>query len=302
MAKYSDGGNKKTDGFIIAIIIIAVVACLGVGFIFIKEVVLGNSDTVTPIDDPTAPITAPEDEQRPAEPPTNPTDAPISEPTEESTTEAPNDDTDLVFDEFISSGASEKSDWNLILANPKTKLPEGYGKSIKLDIVQKNGYGTYKVDSRASSALKAMIAAAKKDGITLVLRSSFRTHERQIELYENRVKILESEGYSHEEALIKAATINALPGTSEHETGLAVDILSPNYTRFNEGFEKTKEFKWLIEHCADYGFILRYPKDKESVTGIIYEPWHYRYVGTKDAKKIMESGLTLEQYLERLPD
>ena len=86
----------------------------------------------------------------------------------------------------------------------------------------------------------------------------------------------------------------AVPGTSEHSLGLAVDLNS-----LEESFEQTAQFKWLIEHCAEYGFILRYPKDKEDITGISYEPWHYRYVGEDHAAKIMEQGLCLEEYVQQ---
>ena len=102
---------------------------------------------------------------------------------------------------------------------------------------------------------------------------------------------------TYDQAAEKAKTINAYPGTSEHELGLAADIVTPSYQSLDSGYDQTDAFKWLVEHCADYGFILRYPKEKQDITKIIYEPWHYRYVGQEDAKIIMESGVTLEEYL-----
>jgi LAS superfamily LD-carboxypeptidase LdcB len=90
----------------------------------------------------------------------------------------------------------------------------------------------------------------------------------------------------------------ARPGTSEHHVGLAVDILGSGYYSLEQSFENTAAFKWLKAHCAEYGFILRYPKEKEHITGVIYEPWHYRYVGVDVAKEIMSRNITLEEYLE----
>ncbi len=183
----------------------------------------------------------------------------------------------------------------LVLVNPTHSVPDGYVESITLEKVQ----GNYVMDSRCAEPMRDMIAAAKRDGITLQLCSTFRTYETQKKLYENRIKILMSRDSSltYEQAAEKAKTINAYPGTSEHELGLAADIVTPSYQMLNSGYDQTAAFKWLKTHCAEYGFILRYPKEKQDITRIIYEPWHYRYVGQEDAKKIMESGLTLEEYL-----
>lgn len=183
----------------------------------------------------------------------------------------------------------------LTLVNPTHPVPDGYVESITLEKVQ----GGYMMDSRCAEPMRDMIAAAKRDGITLQLCSTFRTYETQKKLYENRINILmkRDPSLTYEQAAEKAKTINAYPGTSEHELGLAADIVTPSYQMLNSDFDKTEAFKWLREHCAEYGFILRYPKEKQDITRIIYEPWHYRYVGQEDAKKIMESGLTLEEYL-----
>ena len=155
------------------------------------------------------------------------------------------------------------------------------------------------MDSRCAEPMRDMIAAAKRDGITLQLCSTFRTYETQKKLYENRINILmeRDSTLTYDQAAEKAKTINAYPGTSEHELGLAADIVTPSYQSLDSGYDQTDAFKWLVEHCADYGFILRYPKEKQDITKIVYEPWHYRYVGQEDAKIIMESGVTLEEYL-----
>ena len=198
-------------------------------------------------------------------------------------------------------GPVDKNQWNLMLVNKDNYLPEDYNKSVKLETVQVNDGYSYKVDYRIADYLKMMIADAKDDGINLVLRSAYRTHSRQKTLYENRIQaVMKEDGLTEEEAAVKAATINAIPGTSEHELGLAVDILSDKYDRLNSGFEKTDAFKWLMENSYKYGFIMRYPTDKTDVTGIIYEPWHFRFVGIENSYPIVEQGICLEEYIERL--
>ena len=105
-------------------------------------------------------------------------------------------------------------------------------------------------------------------------------------------------GYSYERAYEEVAKETMPPGCSEHSTGLAFDIVALDYQMLDAGQERTEENIWLREHCAEYGFILRYPKDKEDITQISYESWHFRYVGEKAAKEIMERGITLEEYLK----
>lgn len=131
--------------------------------------------------------------------------------------------------------------------------------------------------------------------------SGYRTVETSKRLYENKVQALRNAGYSEENAKTEAARWVAPPGTSEHHTGLAMDVVSSDYFNYyadlEHEFENFDEFSWLYEHCADYGFILRFPKDKQDITGITYEPWHYRYVGIENAKKIMDEKICLEEYL-----
>ena len=158
------------------------------------------------------------------------------------------------------------------------------------------------VDARIAQPLKDFLAAAKADGYTLQVISGYRTFARSAVLLENEVQAqMKYDGYSREKAEQVAATRVAPPGTREHNTGLAVDILSGDYynhhSQIEESFEYDAEAAWMKAHCAEYGFILRYPKDKQDVTGIIFEPWHFRYVGVEIATYIMENGLTLEEYL-----
>ena len=189
-------------------------------------------------------------------------------------------------------------DWRLIIANKQHPMPESYKVNVSyLD-------GGYRIDSRVKDTYNAMIAAAKKDGISLKLISGFRTFSGQTTLFNNKVNQYINKGYSREKAKELAAQYVAPPGTSEHLTGLAVDLISPDWynthSSLTSDFENTKQFKWLYEHCAEYGFVLRYPKDKVSVTGYSYEPWHYRYVGVEAAKEIMSKKICLEEYVAGL--
>ena len=121
--------------------------------------------------------------------------------------------------------------------------------------------------------------------------------DQQKRLYERQVQKQKNAGYSDTKAREVAATIVKRPGQSEHNTGLAADLGGSGDYSLNQSFERTAAYRWLIEHCADYGFILRFPKDKEAVTGVIYEPWHYRYVGKDAAQEIFNRDITLEEYL-----
>jgi D-alanyl-D-alanine carboxypeptidase len=186
----------------------------------------------------------------------------------------------------------EDGEWQLILASAVSPLPEGY-RPPQLETVAPG----YQVDSRIAPALKRMIAEAKAEGINLMICSAYRSEERQRELYQKKIAEHEAMGKSKEEAVAVAATIVLPPGTSEHQTGLAVDIVTPEYQVLDDGFAETPAAKWLAANSWKYGFILRYPKDKQEITNIIYEPWHFRYVGEEHAKAIYEGGYCLEEYL-----
>lgn len=187
----------------------------------------------------------------------------------------------------------EEEAWNLRLVNWEHSVPEDF--TVELTEV---GEG-HQVDSRIAQALLDMIAAGKRDGHQIWIASSYRTMKKQTELYQNKVANLKRLGYSETEAREEAGTVVAVPGTSEHQLGLAVDLVSSEYTGLDERQEQTQSYQWLVQHCAEYGFILRYPNGKTDITGIIYEPWHFRYVGKEVAKEIMEEGICLEEYLEK---
>ena len=186
----------------------------------------------------------------------------------------------------------EQEDWMLLLVNKDNPMPADY--KPELASVEDG----HQVDMRIKSQLNSMLKDAAADGLSLVICSSYRTNKKQEELYGNKVQRLVYEGFARDVAQIEAGESVAYPGTSEHQIGLAVDIVSKNYQILDEKQENTLEAQWLYKHCCEYGFILRYPKEKTDITKIIYEPWHYRYVGVKAAMYIMEHNICFEEYLE----
>ena len=190
--------------------------------------------------------------------------------------------------------AAEEADWRLLLVNPWNKLPEGYTVELKS---LANGL---KVDARICDDLSAMLGACWDAGLHPVVCSAYRSHATQQRLHNNKIYRLMASGYSWNAAVQEAGRWVAVPGTSEHETGMALDIVSYSYQNLTYKQAETAEQKWFMEHCWEYGFILRYPEDKCDVTGIGYEPWHYRYVGREAAQTMRESGLCLEEYLKVL--
>ncbi len=181
----------------------------------------------------------------------------------------------------------DPENWELTLINSYYRISESY----EPDLVYVCGSGEL-LDSKVARAYEKMYAAGLEDGVTLTPCSGYRSYETQERNYERKVEYFKSQGLSTEQAKLEAATIIMPPGSSEHNLGYAMDIVC-----VDEWFEDTPEFEWLMENAADYGFILRYPEDKQDITRVIYEPWHWRYVGVEQAKKIKESGLVLEEYL-----
>ena len=192
------------------------------------------------------------------------------------------------------STTTQQLPWNLILVNPWNPLPEDF--SVHLTELR-NGHA---IDERAYCDLQSMMDAARSEGLSPLICSSYRSLEKQEYLYDKKVSYYLSQGYSQTDSENEAAKWVAKPGTSEHHTGLALDIVSMNYQLLDEEQENTPEQQWLMEHAHEYGFILRYPQNKSEITGIYYEPWHYRYVGKTVAKEIYKQGICLEEYLENL--
>lgn len=194
------------------------------------------------------------------------------------------------------NGKFSKDDWNLLLVNKQHPVPEEH--TFELGTIA----GAMKCDARILPELFAMLQAAKDDGVYLAVCSPYRDISRQEILFNRKIKMHMGNGYSYLEAYKKASQIVTVPGASEHQIGLALDIISDDYTSLDEGFANTKAGKWLKEHSKEYGFILRYPKGKEYITGIDYEPWHFRYVGKDAATIIMDNGITLEEFVESISE
>lgn len=186
----------------------------------------------------------------------------------------------------------DPDDWRLILVNKQNPVPDGF--TVKLSGIS----DSMQVDERIIADVYKMMDAASDDGINLMICSAYRSYDRQKTLFNNKINKLMSEGMTYLEAY-KVGSMNVtVPGTSEHHLGLALDILTGSYTKMDDGFGDTEAGKWLAENASDYGFILRYPKGKEDITGIVYEPWHFRYVGRDYAKDIEKRGVCLEEYLK----
>ncbi|MBQ4592024.1 MAG: M15 family metallopeptidase [Clostridia bacterium] len=185
----------------------------------------------------------------------------------------------------------QREEWYLLLVNKWNPIDRDYS----LDLVElRNGHA---VDIRAYPDLQDMMDDARAEGLQPIICSSYRTNQRQRDLFKNQVDKYLALGLTEEEAEEQAAKWVAVPGTSEHQTGLAVDIVALDYQILDEGQEDTPEQKWLMENSYKYGYILRYPTEKSDLTGIHYEPWHYRYVGKEVAKEIYDLGICLEEYL-----
>ena len=187
--------------------------------------------------------------------------------------------------------AVEEDAWQLRLVSAAHPLPEDFEvpELTKLK-------GGHAIDSRVYPALQQMMDDCRAAGLNPVICSSYRTHDKQEELFRKKVNTLRKQGYSQEEAETEAARWAARPATSAHEPGRTGAIVDKRDQLLDEKQEQTPVQQWLMAHCAEYGFILRYSVEKSDLTGIGYEPWHYRYVGVEAAKAITEQGLCLEEY------
>lgn len=189
----------------------------------------------------------------------------------------------------LASPVPEDSSWMTIVVNRESYLPADFTVDLK-------DFGTVKVDYRIEEPLQSMIDAAKLDGITLTPCSAYRNVAEQRVLYENKCAEYAAQGYGEEAVKIYANQYLQPPGASEHHTGLAIDFLTPGISSLDESFGQSPAYQWLVENAASYGFIERYPYAKEKVTGILWEPWHFRYVGVDNAKAIISMGICLEEY------
>ena len=193
-----------------------------------------------------------------------------------------------------------KSGEEVLVVNPWHFVPYDYSPNLVTfyDYAQYADGST--LDESCVDPLLEMLDACQNAGHSVRIVSSYRRHVTQETLFNNKVDYYVNQGCDIEKAREEAGKVIALPGTSEHQLGLAVDLIDSSYPYLDEGQEQTPAQKWLIEHCWEYGFILRYPNGKTEKTGIIYEPWHYRYVGKELAAELKNSGLCLEEYFESL--
>lgn len=184
----------------------------------------------------------------------------------------------------------------LILVNKEHPLPEGYDTDLHL-----LNNGQY-VSEDIYNDLRDMLFTGEKEnpGLSFLVASGFRTSEKQQQLMEEEIEKNKNAGMDEQEAYEDALESVAPAGYSEHETGLCVDIVAESNQRLEESQQYTEENAWLAAHCAEYGFIRRYPEGKEDITGFMFESWHFRYVGKEAAKEITQKGITLEEYVEQL--
>ena len=201
-------------------------------------------------------------------------------------------------DESVTEEVSEdyefdSSDWRLVLINKQHPIPDNY--SFNLGTIIDN----MRCDERIINDLLTMMQAAKNDGIILKIQSPYRTDSRQEYNFNARIKRYMGQGYSYMEAYKLTSQVITVPGASEHQVGLALDITCNMYNDLNEGFGDTTAGQWLAEHSCEYGFTLRYPRGKEYITSIEYEPWHFRYVGREAATIMRDEGICLEEFWDR---
>ena len=205
-------------------------------------------------------------------------------------------DKDTVIDSETGENvaATYADDWSLILINKHHLIPDDY--EFELATIK----GSMQADIRVIPHVQELLRDAQQDGLDLYICSPYRDMSRQTMLFERKISQYTKKGYSYEDAYKLASQTVTIPGSSEHNVGLAFDFVQEDYQQLDAGFANTRSGRWLYKHAADYGFILRYPKGKEDITEIEYEPWHYRYVGVKAAKEIMSRGITLEEYDEEI--
>jgi D-alanyl-D-alanine carboxypeptidase len=204
------------------------------------------------------------------------------------------------------------NEWNLMLVSRKFALPAAYSPKTAVCLPDRYKDTPRELDARVVPFYRAMYQAAQQSNAELIPYSGYRRISTQKTNFENKIASYRAKGYSEIQAVNLASQSIQPPGCSEHNAGLAMDIASPGMWDTTQKFENTKEFAWLEDHAADYGFILRYPKGAEKITDVEYEPWHWRYVGVAAAKEMKELGeelgkksgdkqkkvLTLEEYLE----
>lgn len=185
------------------------------------------------------------------------------------------------------------ADERLVLVN--TNLP--YDEEPSPNLAAADETTSIQLEAEAAQSYQQMAEAAKTDGITLVLNAGYLDADARSAVFETQKQAYLEKGRSEEDAASLAALIQPQADCNEHGTGYAADILSADYTTLDTGFADTRAYEWLTAYAAEYGFILRYPQDRQAATGVVFEPWHWRYVGVENALAIRASGLSLEEFL-----
>lgn len=214
-------------------------------------------------------------------------DQPETNPVQSSSPDLPQDS------QQTAQEIAEEEAWSLILVNKSHPIPSDY---VIPELTQLAG--GHSIDSRVYPHLQQMFDDARAQGIYPQITSSYRTMEKQQALMDDKILEYVNSGYTQEQAKELAEEWVAVPGTSEHQLGLSLDISGDE----SRGSEAGSVWYWLKEYCTDYGFVIRYPEDKTQITGIIHEPWHFRYVGRHAAKIMKEENLCLEEYLQAYPN
>ena len=261
---------------ILALLLLFILAGLAVGF--------AVTERRKPAEPTTNALSEPETEPQ-TEPPTEAEATAAPEPT---TAKAPPVSLPQATDGNPVTVSPDGEHWELTLVNLQYRLPEDYKPTLKAAVEG----SSVQLDERVASFYAEMYAAAKADGCTLTPYSGYRTYARQQENFDRKVAYYVSQGLGETEAIAKMQTRILPAGASEHNMGFAMDIVSAS-----ADFVSTKEFSWLLEHAHEYGFILRYPENKTDITSVMYEPWHWRFVGKEAAAEMQKSGQCLEEYL-----
>lgn len=261
---------------ILALLLLFILAGLAVGF--------AVTERRKPAEPTTNALSEPETEPQ-TEPPTEAEATAAPEPT---TAKAPPVSLPQATDGNPVTVSPDGEHWELTLVNLQYRLPEDYKPTLKAAVEG----SSVQLDERVASFYAEMYAAAKADGCTLTPYSGYRTYARQQENFDRKVAYYVSQGLGETEAIAKTQTRILPAGASEHNMGFAMDIVSAS-----ADFVSTKEFSWLSAHAHEYGFILRYPENKTDITGVMYEPWHWRFVGKEAAAEMQKSGQCLEEYL-----
>lgn len=192
-----------------------------------------------------------------------------------------------------SSVETDLTDPRLVLVNANLPLTEEPAPELA---VADDAAGV-QLEAEAATAYRQMAAAAQEDGVELILKTGYQDAAARQAAYDEVVQSYRDSGESEETAAAKAATVQPAPSASEYATGYGADIFTADSMDENTSFADTRAYRWLQAYAAEYGFILRWPQERQAATGMVYEPWHWRYVGVENAFAIRASGLSLEEYL-----